>query len=299
MDNSHEKHTHEGHQGHNHKKAKTEDQKSQIMSKEGHEHHNMPMNAHDNRSIKHAEEHEGHEGHAGHEGMIEDFRRRFWISLALTIPVLILSPMIQHFLGFGTSLSFNGDIQVLFVLSSIIYFYGGFPFLKGIYEELRIKKKPGMMTLIAVAITTAYVYSSLVAFGLKGEVFFWELATLIDIMLIGHWIEMRSIMGASRALEELAKLLPSTAHKVMDDGTIKDVELNDLKVDDRILIKPGEKVPADGEITEGKTFINESMLTGESRPVSKLAGGEVIGGSINGEGSVTVRIKRMGKVLCF
>lgn len=247
---------------------------------------------HSRMEMKHAE---GHQGHSGHEGMIEDFKRRFLVSVVLTIPVLIISPMIQHFLGLEDSLRFRGDILVLFVLSSIIYFYGGFPFLKGIYEELRIKKNPGMMTLIAIAVTTAYVYSSIVAFGLKGEIFFWELATLIDIMLIGHWIEMRSVMSASRALEELAKLLPSTAHKLMGDGTFKDVELDELKVDDRILIKPGEKVPADGDITEGKTFINESMLTGESRPVSKQSGNEVIGGSINGEGSVTVRIKRIGK----
>jgi Cu2+-exporting ATPase len=254
------------------------------------EHSRMEM-----EHASHAEEHKGHNGHAGHEGMIEDFKRRFWISLVITIPVLVLSPMIQHFLGLDNSIRFSGDIYLLFVLSSVIYFYGGFPFLKGIYEELRIKRMPGMMTLIAVAITTAYVYSSVVAFGLRGEVFFWELATLIDIMLVGHWIEMRSVMSASRALEELAKLLPSEAHKVMDDGTLKDVELEELKVNDKILIKPGEKVPADGDIIEGKTFINESMLTGEARPVSKEAGGEVIGGSINGEGSVTVKIKRMGK----
>ncbi|HEX2867796.1 MAG TPA: copper-translocating P-type ATPase [Ignavibacteriales bacterium] len=285
---------HTGHENHNfppeedhniHKTHPMEQAKNQMEMKHstGHQGHGMQH------------EHGGHQGHAGHEGMIEDFKRRFWVSLVLTIPVLILSPMIQHFLGLGSSLRFNGDVTVLFVLSSIIYFYGGFPFLKGFYEELFQKKMPGMMTLIAVAITTAYIYSSFVAFGLKGEVFFWELATLIDIMLIGHWIEMRSVMGASRALEELAKLLPSTAHKVMEDGRMKDVELEELKVDDRILIKPGEKVPADGEITEGKTFINESMLTGESRPVSKQAGSEVIGGSINGEGSLTVRIKRIGK----
>ncbi|MCU7511151.1 MAG: copper-translocating P-type ATPase [Ignavibacteria bacterium] len=285
MDHSHDKHTkytHESHNGHGHHHM---DHVSEVK-----EHSRMEM-----EHASHAEEHKGHNGHAGHEGMIEDFKRRFWISLVITIPVLVLSPMIQHFLGLDNSIRFSGDIYLLFVLSSVIYFYGGFPFLKGIYEELRIKRMPGMMTLIAVAITTAYVYSSVVAFGLRGEVFFWELATLIDIMLVGHWIEMRSVMSASRALEELAKLLPSEAHKVMDDGTLKDVELEELKVNDKILIKPGEKVPADGDIIEGKTFINESMLTGEARPVSKEAGGEVIGGSINGEGSVTVKIKRMGK----
>ncbi|MCU7494421.1 MAG: cadmium-translocating P-type ATPase [Ignavibacteria bacterium] len=264
------------------------------MPDRDHNRHNMRQE-HSHMEMGLSKTHAEHAGRQGHEGMIEDFKRRFWVSLLLTIPVLILSPMIQLFLGLDNSLRFRGDILVLFALSSIIYFYGGFPFLKGIYEELRLKKKPGMMTLIAIAITTAYIYSSIVAFGLRGEIFFWELATLLDIMLIGHWIEMRSVMSASRALEELAKLLPSTAHRVMDDGTLRDIELEELKVNDKILIKPGEKVPADGDILEGRTFINESMLTGESKPVSKQPGGEVIGGSLNGEGSVTVRIKRLGK----
>lgn len=277
-----------------HKNHNLQNQKKTTV--ENHSHHKMPDDqkpkAHSHKEMKHAE---GHQGHSGHEGMIEDFKKRFWISIILTIPVLILSPMIQDFLGLEDSLRFSGDILILFIISSVIYFYGGYPFLKGIYDELRIKKKPGMMTLIAIAITTAYVYSSVVAFGFEGDVFFWELATLIDIMLIGHWIEMRSVMSASRALEELAKLLPSTAHKVLSDGSIEDIELEDLKVNDKILIKPGEKVPADGEVIEGKTFVNEAMLTGESKPVSKQIGNEVIGGSINGEGSVTVQIKRMGK----
>lgn len=284
MDNPPQNRSHSGHEEHSHHKMPDRDHNRHNMRQE-HSHMEMGL------SKTHAE----HAGRQGHEGMIEDFKRRFWVSLLLTIPVLILSPMIQLFLGLDNSLRFRGDILVLFALSSIIYFYGGFPFLKGIYEELRLKKKPGMMTLIAIAITTAYIYSSIVAFGLRGEIFFWELATLLDIMLIGHWIEMRSVMSASRALEELAKLLPSTAHRVMDDGTLRDIELEELKVNDKILIKPGEKVPADGDILEGRTFINESMLTGESKPVSKQPGGEVIGGSLNGEGSVTVRIKRLGK----
>lgn len=241
------------------------------------------------------EEHKGHEGHKGHEShhahMVADFRRRFWVSLAASVPVLVLSPLIQDFLGY--SLTFPGNMYVIFGFSSFVFFYGGWPFLKGIFEELG-KKSPGMMTLIALAITVAYVYSSAVVFGLQGKVFFWELATLIDIMLLGHWIEMKSVMGASRALEELAKLMPSEAHLLQDDGSTKDVSLDELKGGDRLLVKPGEKVPADGEITEGSTSVNEAMLTGESKPVEKKQGDKVIGGSINGEGSITVEIQKTG-----
>ena len=155
--------------------------------------------------------------------------------------------------------------------------------------------KPGMMTLVAVAITTAYLYSSAVVFGLTGKMFFWELATLVDIMLLGHWIEMKSVMGASKALEELAKLMPSDAHKLMPDGSVKDVPLSELAVDDKVLIKPGEKIPADGVVVEGESSVNEAMLTGESTPVAKTSGGKVIGGSINGEGSLTIEVKGTGK----
>ncbi len=236
----------------------------------------------------------GRRGGDHHVHMVANFRKRFWISLAITAPILILSPMIQAFLGFKGALAFPGDSYLLWVLSSIVFFYGGWPFLKGIVDELG-KKQPGMMTLIAIAITTAYVYSSVVVFGLSGMVFFWELATLIDIMLLGHWIEMKSIMGASRALEELARLMPSDAHKLMPDGSVDDVPLDELKVGDKVLIKPGEKVPADGEVVDGETSVNEAMLTGESKPVSKTAGVKVIGGSINGEGSITVEIKKTGK----
>ena len=230
--------------------------------------------------------------HQGHH--VADFKRRFWISLIVTVPILALSHMIQEFLGIGDALRFRGDALVLFGLSSFVFFYGGFPFLKGIAVELK-SRKPGMMTLIALAITTAYVYSSAVVFGLSGEVFFWELATLIDIMLLGHWLEMKSVMGASRALEALARLMPSEAHVIQPDGTAADVALAKLKAGDRVLIKPGEKVPADGDVVEGETSVNESMLTGESRPVPKIKGTQVIGGSINGEGSLTVEIKRTGR----
>jgi len=237
---------------------------------------------------KHAEK--GHAAHHAH--MVEDFKRRFWFSLIATIPVLILSPMIQSLLRF--SLKFPGDKFVLFGISTFVYFYGGRPFLKGIVEELK-RKQPGMMTLIALAITVAYAYSSGVVFGIRGKFFFWELVTLIDVMLLGHWIEMRSVMGASRALEELAKLMPSQAHLVLGDGSIKDIKLEELKKGDKVLVKPGEKVPADGRVTDGESEINEAMITGESKPVSKGANDEVIGGSVNGGGSLTIEVKKTGK----
>jgi len=235
-----------------------------------------------------------HGAHGGHGMMVADFRRRFWISLIITIPILLLSPVIQQLLGIESILKFPGDSYVLFVLSSAVYFYGGWPFLKGIYGELK-SRAPGMMTLIALAITVAYVYSSAVVFGVAGDVFFWELATLIDVMLLGHWLEMRSIMAASSALEELARLMPSEAHMVMPDGGIMEVPLHELNVGDKVLIKPGEKIPADGKVIDGETSVDESMLTGESMPVSKQAAASVIGGSVNGDGSITVEVLRTGK----
>lgn len=251
----------------------------------GHE-HKTPEHAH---KKLHEERHKG-----GHAHMVADYRKRFWVSLLISIAVLLLSPMIQRFLGIREELSFAGDLYVLFLLSSIIFFYGGYPFIKGIINELK-KMNPGMMTLIAIAITTAYVYSSSVVFGLEGKIFFWELVTLIDVMLLGHWIEMKSVVGASRALEELARLIPSEAHKVMPGRNVIDVPVEDLNGGDKVLIKPGEKIPADGEIVEGESSVNEAMLTGESEPVSKQVGANVIGGSINGEGSITVEIKKTGK----
>ncbi|GAB4275539.1 MAG: heavy metal translocating P-type ATPase [Coriobacteriia bacterium] len=238
--------------------------------------------------------HEG-EGHAAHDHqhMIADFRRRFWVCLALTLPILALSPLIQRLLGLESALSFAGDSYVLAALASAVYFYGGWPFLTGFAREVRTRAI-GMMTLIAVAITTAYVYSVAVVLGLEGEVFFWELATLVDVMLLGHWLEMRSVMGASMALEALARLMPSDAHRVSPDGSITDVPLEELAVGDVVLVRPGEKVPADGEVIEGASAVDESMLTGESVPVAKGPGDTVIGGSVNASGSLTVRIARMG-----
>ncbi len=263
------------------------------MEHDMHEGHRMEGHDMSAMQMDHGGE-DGHDRHDHHARMVADFRRRFWVSLVLTIPILLLSPLIQQLLGLEDVLQFPGDQYVVFVLSSAIFFYGGYPFLKGFYDESR-SANPGMMTLIALAITVAYVYSTFVVFGLSGMPFFWELATLIDIMLVGHWIEMRSVMGASRALEEIAKLMPSDAHKLMPDGSTRDVPLSELMAGDRVLVKPGEKVPVDGEVIEGNTSVNEAMLTGESKPIYKEKGAEVIGGSINGEGSITVEVRKTGR----
>jgi len=225
--------------------------------------------------------------------MVDDFRRRFWISLALTLPVLATSEMLQHLVGLRGALAFPGDRYVGFAFASAVYFYGGWPFLTGLVEELK-KKLPGMMTLVGLAITVAYVYSAAVVFGLPGSVFFWETATLIDIMLLGHWLEMRSVLGASRALEELVRLLPVEAHRLRSDGSTEDVPLTALKAGDLVLVKPGEKIPTDGTITEGRTTVNQALLTGESQPVDKGPGDEVLGGAVNGESAITMRVTRTG-----
>jgi Cu2+-exporting ATPase len=239
--------------------------------------------------------HEGHEDHQSHHAeMVKDFRRRFWISTAATVPVVVLSPMIQGLLGLGETLSFPGDAWVQWAISTVIFLYGGWPFLKGLWDELS-EKNPGMMTLIGLAVAVAYVYSSAVVFGLAGKVFFWELATLIDVMLLGHWIEMKSVMGASRALQSLVELMPSEAHRITGDGQTEDIEVSDLQEGDRVLVKPGEKVPIDGEIVEGRSSIDESMLTGESTPVEKGEGDQAIGGSVNGEAALTVEVRKTGE----
>lgn len=258
---------------------------------------NHTMHDHSHHTQHSAEGHSmntEHSGHAGHAGMVNDFRKRFWICLVLTFPVLALSPMIQYFVGLGEAWRFRGDMIWLALVSSVVYFYGGAPFFKGLIEEFK-EKNPGMMTLIAVAITAAYLYSVANVLGLKGTDFFWELVTLIDIMLLGHWIEMKSVMGAGDALEHLARLMPSSAHKVMPDSSVIEVPLEQLQPGDQVLVKPGEKIPADGIILKGQTAINESMLTGESKPVAKEAGAIVIGGSINGEGSINIEVSKTGK----
>ncbi|MBB6451843.1 Cu2+-exporting ATPase [Salirhabdus euzebyi] len=250
-----------------------------------HEHHKNHQASHNNHR-KHNNQHE-HHGH-----MLEEFKRRFIVSFLVTIPILILSPMIQSFIG--VNWRFTGDLYVLFILSTFLFFYGGMPFLKGSVAELQ-NKNPGMMTLIALAIIVAYGYSSFTVFGLSGMNFFWELATLIDVMLLGHWIEMRSVKGASNSLEELVKMMPSEAHLVNEEGETTNIPISNLEQGDSVLIKPGEKVPVDGKITKGQSAIDESMLTGESVPVEKQVDDQVIGGSINGEGSLTVTVIKTGE----
>ena len=232
----------------------------------------------------------GHEGH-NHNAMIADFKKRFYVVLILTIPIMLLSEMIQHFIG--VNWQFIGSKYILFGLSTIVFFYGGWPFLKGLVDEVKAKN-PGMMFLIGFAITVAYIYSVAIVFGLEGMDFFWELSTLILIMLLGHWIEMKSVAGASKELELLVQLMPSDAHMVMPD-MVHDVKTDTLKQNDIILVKPGEKVAADGIILEGESYLNESMLTGESKPVQKVKGDKVIAGAINGNGSIKVTVSHAAK----
>jgi Cu2+-exporting ATPase len=253
-----------------------ENQKKHHHSKMEHEHGAIPM---------------GSSGHDHHKMMIADFRKRFWVTLVLTVPILFFSPMIQHL--FGYKLLLPGNAYILFILSSIVYFYGGLPFLKGFWSEVKTKSL-GMMTLIAMAISVAYFYSSATVFGLKGADFFWELATLIAIMLIGHWIEMKSVLGASHALQLLVSMMPAEAHKISNDS-VEDIPLENLLKDDIILIKPGEKVPADGMIQDGTSYLNESMLTGESKPIKKSVNDKVIGGSVNGNSTLKVKVEHTGK----
>ncbi|MEA3641680.1 MAG: copper-translocating P-type ATPase [Lamprobacter sp.] len=240
-------------------------------------------------------EHAGQDQHAHHDhgAMIADFRRRFWISVLLTVPILLLSPLIQSFLGLTEVLAFAGDHYALLALSTAVFLYGGWPFLSGLLSELRAGA-PGMMTLIALAISVAYGYSAAVVLGLDGKVFFWELATLVDVMLLGHWIEMRSVMGASSALESLVQMMPDQALRLDENGKVKEVPVSELRKGDRVRVRPGEKVPVDGTIVEGKTSLNESMLTGESRPVEKGDGDQAVGGAINGEGSITLEVQKTG-----
>ena len=229
----------------------------------------------------------GHDHHA----MIADYKRRFFVVMILTVPIVLLSTMIQKFIG--VNWEFAGSSYILLALSSVVFFYGGWPFLKGWIDELKTRN-PGMMFLIGFAISVAYIYSVAIVFGLQGMDFFWELTTLILIMLLGHWIEMKSIAGASRELELLVQLMPSDAHRVMPD-MVHDVKTDTLKENDIILVKPGEKVAADGIILEGESYLNESMLTGESKPVQKVKGNKVIAGSINGNGSIKVSVSHAAK----
>ncbi len=230
----------------------------------------------------------GSSGHMMHTGM---FKRRFFVCLIFTIPVLLLSQTIQTWLHFTITIPYQD--YVLLVLAAIIYVYGGLPFLKGLTEELR-KPQPGMMTLIGTAISVAFFFSAATVFFPIGSDFFWELATLIDVMLFGHWIEARSVLGASRALEELVKIMPTLAHVVKNGETV-DVPVSELKVGDVVLIRPGEKIPSDGSVVEGESFVNEALITGESKPVHKQTEDKVIGGAVNGDGVLKTKIEKTGE----
>ncbi|GHE75313.1 copper-translocating P-type ATPase [Roseivirga thermotolerans] len=243
----------------------------------------------DHRQEEH--KHHEHEQHHDHSAMINDFKRRFFVCLILGLPVIVLSPMIQEILGY--SLSFEGSTYLSAGLSSFIFFYGGWPFLTGLVSELK-EKQPGMMTLIAIAITTAWAYSTAVVFGLEGKIFYWELVSLIAIMLLGHWLEMKSVMGASKALQKLAELMPDHAHRITDDD-IEDVKTTQLQKGDLILVKPGEKIPADGTVKEGESELDESALTGESKPITIGPGQEVKGGAVNLDGSLRIEVLSTGE----
>ncbi len=227
---------------------------------------------------------------AAHGTMGHGLLSRFLVCMVLTVPILLLTPEVQALLSFRLDVPYS-DLTLL-LLSTIVFLYGGWPFLSGMAEEWR-KHRPGMMTLIALAISVAYLYSTASVLFLRGSVFFWELATLIDIMLLGHYLEMRSVQGASTALEELARVLPAEADLISEGGTRK-VRVTELRPGDSVLVRPGSKVPTDGKVVEGESDVNESLLTGESRPILKVPGKEVIGGSLNGDGSLTVLVTRTG-----
>jgi Cu2+-exporting ATPase len=276
-----------------------EDMNEHKHSDHEHHHHNADKqngnekhaerDMHENHNKHKGNDHDGHDKHAGHS--VEGFLKKFIVSTIITIPVLALSYMIQQWLGF--EFTFTGDKYVLGGLATLIFLYGGFPFLKGLYDEVRTNSI-GMMTLIGVAISAAWAYSFAVTLGLEGMDFYWEMATLIDIMLLGHWLEMKSVKGASQALELLVKMMPSNAHLVQN-GETKDVPVEDLKENDIVAVKPGEKIPVDGILIDGEGHLDESMLTGESKPIKKKKDDHVIGGSVNGNGSLKVKVLHTGK----
>ncbi len=241
------------------------------------------------RPAAHAKGNENHDKHAGHK--TESFLQKFWVVLVLTVPILGYSEIFRVAFGFNFP-EFPGVLWLMLFLGSVVFIWGGFVFMRGAYAELR-GRLPGMMTLIALAITAAYAWSVYATFAGE-EALWWELSTLIAIMLLGHWIEMKAVTGASGALKELAKLLPDTAD-VLRDGKTVTVPLSELKEGDIVFIKPGAKVPADGAVIEGQSELNESIVTGESNPVSKKEGDSVIAGSINGDGTLQVRIAKIGE----
>ncbi|CCE22011.1 heavy metal translocating P-type ATPase [Methylotuvimicrobium alcaliphilum] len=234
--------------------------------------------------------HAGHDKHAGHS--VEMFRDKFWLTLVLAVPTLIWSEELQRWLSY-TAPAFPGSSYISAVFGTLVYFYGGWVFLQGGWRELQ-SRLPGMMTLISLAISVAFLYSLAVTFGFKGHALWWELASLVAIMLLGHWIEMRSIFQAQGALKELAKLLPDTALRLVDEDKTEEVTVDRLQDGDLLLIRPGAAVPADGIVKRGKSSVNEALITGESKPVPKGEGDEVIAGTVNGEGSLRIEVTGTG-----
>jgi P-type Cu2+ transporter len=293
-------HKHDEHAAHKMNDKKQSNSMDHSMHEE-HAGHDMSEHSMHDAQMDHSSRevegsHAGHDEHAGHgtdhSGHEQMFRTRFWGSLLLSIPVLVFSPALQEWLGFSVP-AFTGSEWIPFVFSLVIFAYGGIPFINMAKPEIR-KREPGMMTLISLAISVALVYSIAAQLFSIGEGFFWELVTLIDIMLLGHWLEMRSVRQASGALNELAKLMPDTAELVTSDGNTKSVSVNELKNDDVVLVRPGASIPADGLIVDGESSVNESMVTGESKPVDKGIDSKVIAGTINGDGSLRVRVTATG-----
>jgi len=288
MADSHTKHEHHDHSEMEH------DQHTSATSAEADahaEHTKHDMHAeHTDHGMDKAGEHAEHVDHSRHEDL---FRKRFWVSLILSIPVLLYTPMLQMWFGFKMP-EFAGSQWVAPLFSVIIFLYGGVPFIQMAVPEVR-NRQPGMMTLISLAISVSFIYSLATVFVNLGEGFFWELVTLIDVMLLGHWIEMRSVRQASGALNTLAKLMPDTAEHIMPDGSIHTMPVSSLKVGDLVLVRPGASIPADGVVEEGESDVNESMITGESLPVKKVPGAKVIAGTINGSSSLRVRVSAVGE----
>ena len=289
--NMHDMHDqHEGHRDHPDHGIQDQhvEHDMQAMNHGDHSGHKMQGMNHESH-----DDHSGYVGHGtDHSGHEQMFRTRFWWSLLLTIPVLLYSSAVQSWLGFSMP-AFPFSNWIPFIFSLFIFGYGGVPFLKMAVPEIR-NRKPGMMTLISLAISVAFVYSVLAQLTAIGEGFFWELVTLIDIMLLGHWLEMRSVRQASSALDELAKMMPDTAERIKEGGSTETVSAASLRTGDLLLVRPGASVPADGEVEEGESNLNESMITGESRPVKKSPGDKAIAGTINGDGSLHIRVTATG-----
>ena len=286
---SHEEHAgHDAHAGHSMEMPAGDDRShEEHAAHDAHAGHSMEMPAGDDRSH---EEHAGHDKHAGHS--VEMFRNKFWLTLLLTVPTLFWSAELQHWFGY-TAPSFPGSEWIAPLFGTAVFLYGGWVFLQGARRELA-DRLPGMMTLISLAITVAFLYSAAVTLGFGGHPLWWELTTLVTIMLLGHWIEMRSIDQAQGALKELAKLLPDTAVRIIANDQTEEIPVSRLLDGDLLLIRPGTSIPADGLVQSGNSSVNEAMITGESRPVSKHPGEKVIAGTMNGEGSLRIQVTGTG-----